>query len=253
MTREEKTSPLLSSLRSCLLSSLLSSPLASLLLSPPLLSDLFSLLLSSPLSSAARSFCRKSQRRSATSSTDPPQLPTAQRHQRRPVATLPSPIPTAQRHRTQLARHVGRQSQPPSVLHGPQRRPSSQPPAAFRATHRHVPRQLRQPASAFCETSAPSSHPQIHRFPAPAMISRRLTHPRTRALPISRTRPRNPTVSADSLRLPRKMMPSDVPGHTIPHTCHAKRTRSNVEMHESPRLPRERSIHTHVATRGGTR
>ena len=59
MTREEKTSPLLSSLLSSLLS-----PFISCRLSSPLPSDL-----PSPLSSPARQFCRKSQRRSVTSAT----------------------------------------------------------------------------------------------------------------------------------------------------------------------------------------
>ena len=37
-----------------------------------------------------------------------------------------------------------------------------------------------QPAAAFQETSAPSSHPQIHGFPAPATISQRPTRARAR-------------------------------------------------------------------------
>ena len=134
----------------------------------------------------------------------------------------------------------------------PRRRPCSQPPSSSNAVYRDVPRQLRQPANAFCETSALSLHPQINRFPAPATTSRRLAHPLTHTRAISRTGPRNPTVSAaahDSLPLPRKTMPGDAAGHTTPHACHAKHTLSNVKMHESPRLPRETSIHRHAATR----
>ena len=45
----------------------------------------------------------------------------------------------------------------------------------------HATRQ-KQPAAAFQETSAASSHPQIHGFPAPATISQRPTRTRTRDL-----------------------------------------------------------------------
>ena len=52
-----------------------------------------------------------------------------------------------------------------------------------------------QPAATFQETSPPSPHPQIHGFPAPAMISQRLTRERAPAQPISRTGPRNQAIS----------------------------------------------------------
>ena len=95
---------------------------------------------------------------------------------------------------------------------------------------------------------------------------------RAPAQPNSRTGQRNLAVSPaahDSLRLPRKTMPSEATGRTIPHachakrtlrarfptpatrihvrdtsgatfphTCHVKRTRTNVQMHVSPHLPR---------------
>ena len=48
-----------------------------------------------------------------------------------------------------------------------------------------------QPAAAFQETSAPSSHPQIHGFPAPATISQRPTRARTRDLSHGATKSRD--------------------------------------------------------------
>ena len=75
-------------------------------------------------------------------------------------------------------------------------------------------------------------------FPALATISEHLARRRARTQPISRTGPRNPAVSAaahDSLRLPRKTMPSDAPGHTIPHACHAKRPRDTPGDREGGR------------------
>ena len=115
-----------------------------------------------------------------------------------------------------------------------------------------------QPAAAFQETSAPSSHPRIHGFPAPATISQRLTRERARAADFSG--PRNLAISAaahDSLRLPRKTMPSEATGRTIPHACHAKRTlrarfptpatrihvRDIFGGHLVPHLPRETHAH----------
>ena len=41
----------------------------------------------------------------------------------------------------------------------------------------------------------------------------------------------------DALRPPRKTIPSDTP-HTLLHACHAKRTLSNVKIHDSSHLPR---------------
>ena len=84
-----------------------------------------------------------------------------------------------------------------------------------------------QPAAAFNKMSAPSLRPQIHGFPAPATISQHVTRERAPAHANSRTGPRNPAILAsahDSLRLPRKTMPSEVIDRTIHHACHAKRT-----------------------------
>ena len=84
-----------------------------------------------------------------------------------------------------------------------------------------------QPSAAFHKTPAPSLHPQIHGFPAPATISQHATRERAPAHAISRTGPRNPAILArvhDSLRLPRKTIPSEAIDRTIPHACHAKRT-----------------------------
>ena len=119
------------------------------------------------------------------------------------------------------------------------RRPCSQPPTAFRATHRRAPRQLRQPATAFCETSAaPSLHPQINGFPVQATISHRPTHPRARVQPISRTGPQPsgfscrarfpaPATQNDARRRNRSHHYPRTPrethaAYTNPHACHAK-------------------------------
>ena len=90
------------------------------------------------------------------------------------------------------------------------------------------------------------------------------THTHTHA--ISRTGPRNPTVSPavhNSLRLPRKTMPGHATGHTIPHADHVKRTprariptpvtrkhaRDTSDSNHSPDLPRE----THAQQRQNAR
>ena len=108
----------------------------------------------------------------------------------------PAAIPMAQRHPRDT---------PSSNLHGtvaPRRHAQQQSPwhTAARATRatrptpivtachcvpRHSaarPTRPTQPAAAFPEKSAPSSHPQIHGFPAPATIAQRPTRARTRDL-----------------------------------------------------------------------
>ena len=139
-----------------------------------------------------------------------------------------------------------------------------------------------QPAAAFQETSAPSFHPQVDGFPAPATISQHLTREHAPAQPNSRTGSRNLAVSPaahDSLRLPRKTMPSEAapfptpasrnarcvhasprrprestfatpPVATFPDTCHVKRTRTNVQNARFP-TPATR-IHPPVPSRART-
>ena len=67
----------------------------------------------------------------------------------------------------------------PSAEHGTAefkfllRRACSQPPTAFSATHRLLPRRLCQPATPFCETSATSLHPEIHGLLSQRIAGRR--------------------------------------------------------------------------------
>ena len=187
---------------------------------------------------------QQSPKHGATERTRCPAIPMAQRHPR--DTRTSNPHGTAPH--TPHARHA--RAHPHSL---PLR-------SAARATRRT------QPAAAFQETSAPSSHPQIHGFPAPATISQRLTRERAHAHAICRTGPRNPAILAtahDSLRLPRKTMPSEATGRTIPQACHAKRTlrarfptlatrirlRDTSGGHLAPHLPRE----THAQQRPNAR
>ena len=85
-----------------------------------------------------------------------------------------------------------------------------------------------QPAAAFQETSAASSHPQIHGFPAPATISQRPTPARTRDLSHRATKPAILATAHDSLRLPR--------GSTV------QRLPERVNASEVPHLPRETQV-----------
>ena len=78
-------------------------------------------------------------------------------------ATRPPAIPMAQRH----TRHT---RDTPTPIH-----------TACHCVPRRATRRT-QPAAAFQETSAPSSHPQIHGFPAPATISQPQTRACTRDL-----------------------------------------------------------------------
>ena len=97
---------------------------------------------------------------SATHATRPPAIPMAQRHPRR----VPS---------WHSAAHATRATRPTPIVTACHCVPRHSAAHATRPT---------QPAAAFQETSAPSSHPQIHGFPAPATVSHRPTRARTRDL-----------------------------------------------------------------------
>ena len=100
----------------------------------------------------------------------------------------------------------------------------SQPPTALFTARRRAPRQLRQPATAFCETSAPHSHPEIHGFFfAPATLSQRPVRRRKRTQPMSRAGPRNPSPQRCRPRFPAPATQND----------------ARVQMHDAPHQPRE--------------
>ena len=125
---------------------------------------------------------QQSQRHGATQRTRCPAISMAQRH--------PCNTPTSNSHGQQHPRDT-----PSSNPHGtaaPTRRAQQQSPwhsaktpivTACHCVPRHSAAHATrptQPAAAFQETSAPSPHPQIHGFPAPATISQRPTCARTR-------------------------------------------------------------------------
>ena len=126
----------------------------------------------------------------------------------------------------------------PHTLHVHVRRPSCHCVPRHSAAHATRPT---QPAAAFHKTPAPSVHTEIYEFSAHATISQHVTRERAPAHAISRTEPRNPAILArvhDSLRLPRKTIPSEAIDRTIPHACHAKRTL----LHAGHANPRSRHL-----------
>ena len=117
------------------------------------------------------------------------------------------------------------------------------------AWRRRPTRSLRQPPTAVCETPATRSHPQMSRFPAPAMISHPGTHLLARTQPHSSAGPPNLVISPatpDSLRRPRKTVSVETPRRTIPNACHEKRA---PRAHDSPRRPRETAFPKPQVTR----
>ena len=199
---------------------------------------------------------------SATHVTRPPAIPMAQRH--------PRDTPSSNPHGTAApTRHAQQQSPWHSATHATCATRLTPIVTACHCVPRHSAAHATrptQPAAAFHKTPAPSLHPQIHGFPAPATISQHVTRERAPAHAISRTGPRNPAILArahDSLRLPRKTIPSEAIDRTIPHACHAKRTlrarfptpatrihfRDTSGGHLAPHLPRE----THAQQRPNAR
>ena len=199
---------------------------------------------------------------SGTHATRPAAIPMAQPHPRDTLRSNPHGTAAPTRHAQQQsswhsATHAARATRPTPIVTACHCVPRHSAAHATRPT---------QPAAAFHKTSAPSLHPQIHGFPAPATISQHVTRERAPAHANSRTGPRNPAILAsahDSLRLPRKTMPSEAIDRTIPHACHAKRTlrarfltpatrihvRDTSGGHLAPRLPRE----THAQQRPNAR
>ena len=92
---------------------------------------------------------------------------------RNPQDTAPPRGPAAQQSPWHSATHATRATRPTPIVTACHCVPRHSAAHATRPT---------QPAAAFQETSAPSSHPQIHEFPAPATISQRPTRARTRDL-----------------------------------------------------------------------
>ena len=135
-----------------------------------------------------------------------------------------------------------------------------------------------QPAAAFQETSAPSSHPQIHGFPAPATISQRPTRARTRDLshrttkssdlsdrarftaPATRIHRPVPSRAHQCIRIPhlpretqvtarQVMRARNAPGTQSPRHSAATHPRHTSNTPDPRSLPRERDQNAHGATR----
>ena len=122
---------------------------------------------------------QQSARHGATERTRCPATPpVAQRH--------PRDTPSSNPHGTAApTRHAQQQSPWHSAAHATRATRRTPIVTACHCVPRHsAGRATRptQPAAAFQETSAPSSHPQIHGFPAPATISQRPTRARARDL-----------------------------------------------------------------------
>ena len=73
-----------------------------------------------------------------------------------------------------------------------------------------------------CHAKQCPARPPVAPFPTPATRNARCVHASPR-------RPRESTFATP-------------PVATLPHTCHVKRTRTNVQMHISPHLPRESTL-----------
>ena len=144
-------------------------------------------LLTNPDDTAPPTPCpdQQSPRHGATERTACPAIPMAKGHPRETPSSNPHGTAPPTRHAQQQSPwHSGTHATRPAAIPTAQRRTRDTPDA-----HRHSlplrssaarPTRPTQPAAAFPETSAPSSHPQIHGFPAPATISQRPTRARAR-------------------------------------------------------------------------
>ena len=94
-----------------------------------------------------------------------------------------------------------------------------------------------------CAHTADFSHSDCHanRCPATRWVA-----------PFPTPTTRNARCMYDSPRLPRESTCAPPLMATVPHTCHAKRTLSNVKLHDFPHLPHGSSVQRPAPSQAGT-